>query len=128
MKDLYLAYPFHFGTRSVQLGGQHDGVAVIDDADRHLRDKVLAVLFTAPGERLNNPRFGVGLGRKVFEPISDLQLAALEYQVTQGLRRDLGSEVEVRSVDISGEGGELRVEIKYSRRGDVRPQNLEILL
>ena len=40
-------------------------------ADDHLRDLILQVLFTSPGERVNLPEFGVGVQRLVFEPSSD---------------------------------------------------------
>lgn len=131
MADRFLFQPLRFGARDeATRGGLHNGLAVTEDADRHLRDKILAVLFTAPGERVNSPRFGVGLGREVFEPMSDLELAAIEFRVSQGLRRDIGDEVIVHSIDIgrpSGEG-ELRLEIRYERRSDRRPRNLEIVL
>jgi len=52
----YIRQPF-------KLRDERGAIAVISNADAHLRDKVLAVLFTAPGERVNNPRFGVGLNR-----------------------------------------------------------------
>jgi uncharacterized protein len=133
MADRFLLQPFRFGAQKQATAAQqpvYNGVAVTEDADRHLRDKILAVLFTAPGERVNNPRFGVGLDRRVFEPLSDLQLAALEYQVSQGLRRDLGAEVTVHGVDVTAapERGELLLEIRYSRRADRVPRNLEIVL
>ena len=131
MADRFLFQPFRFGARdAASRRGLHNGLAVTDDADRHLRDKILAALFTAPGERVNSPRFGVGLDREVFEPVNDLQLAAIEYRIFQGLRRDLGGEVIVHSVDIGvpPTGGELRLEIRYERRSDRRPRNLEIVL
>ena len=55
----------------------HDSgtIAVTQDPDRHLRDKILAVLFTAPQERVNAPRFGVGLDRTVFEGLDELSIA-----------------------------------------------------
>jgi phage baseplate assembly protein W len=105
-------------------------VAVTDDADRHLRDKVLAVLFTAPGERVNAPRFGVGLNRAVFEGLDDLSAAAVEFRVTEGLRRELGDEVVVDAVDVrtDPESGQLLLELSYRRRADRARRSLEIAL
>jgi len=113
-----------------RLRDERGAIAVIDDADRHLRDKVLAVLFTAPGERVNEPRFGVGLNRMVFEPMDDLSAGALEYRIAEGLRRDLGPEADVLrvSVDPGLDGGELMVAISYQRRVDRVTRTLEVVL
>jgi uncharacterized protein len=118
----YLHYPFRFGAQG--------GVAVIDNPDQHLRDKVEAVLFTAPGERVNDPDFGVGLNRAVFEGLSDLTIAALEFRVSQAIRRDLGDEILVDAVDISASprDGVLTVSLAFRRRTDQIPRNLEVRL
>jgi hypothetical protein len=122
MPSRYLVQPFKRGA--------HGGAAMTDDADRHLRDKVLAILFTAPGERINQPRFGVGLNRAVFEPLDDLTVGAVEFRITEGLRRDLGDEAIIDGVNVSNDvvSGELLVNIAYRRRTDRAPRNLEIVL
>ncbi|NOK36367.1 hypothetical protein D7W79_17985 [Corallococcus exercitus] len=122
MADRFLQHPFRFGAQG--------GVAVIDDADKHLRDKILAVLFTAPGERVNRPDFGVGLNRAVFDELNDLTIGALEFRISQSLRRDIGDEILVDGVDVeaSPEDGELWVKIAFRRRTDRKPRNLEVRL
>ncbi|MFP2929710.1 GPW/gp25 family protein [Pyxidicoccus sp. 3LG] len=122
MPNRYLVQPFKLGS--------HGGAAVTDDADRHLRDKVLAILFTAPGERVNNPRFGVGLNRANFEGLDPLTVGAVEFRIAEGLRRDLGDEALVDDVTVGTEpeSGQLLVSISYRRRSDRQPRNLEIEL
>ncbi|MDB4930684.1 MAG: hypothetical protein JWM10_3168 [Myxococcaceae bacterium] len=122
MMDRFLQQPLRFGARG--------GVAVIDDADRHLRDKVEAVLFTAPGERVNAPDFGAGIDRHVFGDLSELSAAALEFTLSQALQRDLGDEVILDGVDVTAEEAEgaLVVRISFRRRSDRRPRNLEVRL
>ena len=120
--ERYLYYPFRLGAQG--------GVAVIDDADKHLRDKVEAVLFTAPGERVNAPNFGVGLNRAVFDGLNELTIAALEFRISNAIRRDLGDEILVDSVDVEGEPeeGTLVVKLAFRRRTDRKPRNLEVKL
>ena len=115
-----LTQPFRFGGQA--------GVALTDDADRHLRDKIEAVLFTAPGERVNRPSFGVGLNQVVFEGIDPLTLAALEFRISEGLRRDLGSEILLDQVDIDEDGpnGTIVLRIQYRRRSDRSARTLEV--
>ncbi|MGH2942545.1 MAG: GPW/gp25 family protein [Solirubrobacteraceae bacterium] len=123
MADLFVYQPF-------RLRDDRGAIAVTDDADRHLRDKILAVLFTGPGERMNAPRFGVGLSRTVFEGLDDLTVAAVEFRVAEGLRRDLGDEALIDGIDVVSdpESGQLVISIGYRRRTDRRPRNLEIVL
>ena len=105
-------------------------LAVTDDADRHLRDKVMAILFTAPGERVNNPRFGVGLNRMVFEPLDELSLAAAEFRVSEGLRRDLGEEAVIEDVTFEArpEEGALLLTIALRRRAERQLRRIEVVL
>lgn len=131
MANRYLIQPLRFGTEKAQSAdGLCNGLAITEDADRHLRDKIMAVLFTAPGERVNRPQFGVGLNRYVFETLNDLALAALEFRVSEGLRRDIGDEMLLDGLEITaaGEDGELRLLIRYRRRADRIPRNMEIEL
>jgi phage baseplate assembly protein W len=123
MAELYAYQPF-------KLRDERGAIAVTDDADRHLRDKILAVLFTAPGERVNAPRFGVGLDRTVFEGLDELTIAAVEFRIGEGMRRELGEEALVDAVDVETdpENGQLVISIEYRRRTDRTPRNLEIVL
>lgn len=121
MAGLFVYQPF-------KLRADRGAIAVTDDADRHLRDKILAVLFTAPGERVNAPRFGVGLDRTVFEGLDELTIAAVEFRIAEGIRRELGAEALIDGVDVETDpaNGQLLISIDYRRRSDRSPRNLEI--
>jgi phage baseplate assembly protein W len=120
---VYLRQPF-------KLRDERGAITVIDDADLHLRDKVLAVLFTAPGERVNNPRFGVGLNRAVFDPLDDLTGAAVEFRIGEGLRRELGAEADVTSVEVEvgPAEGQMLVAVTYQRLADRLTRTLEVVV
>lgn len=122
MAQRYIYQPFRFGRQG--------GVAITDDDERHLSDKILAALFTAPGERVNQPDFGVGLNRVVFETLDPLTLAALEFRVSEGLARALGDELRLTGVDLRSDPprGELVLEIGYRPRGQRETRKLEIEL
>ena len=133
MPPLYVREPFRFGAVKPATGTDtplRNGVALTDDPDWHLRDKIIAVLFTSPGERVNAPRFGAGLNRAVFEGLSPLTVTAIEYRVAEGLRRDVGDEIIVDGIDISTEpvAGELLLVITYRRREDRIARTLRIEL
>lgn len=124
MSERFLYQPFRFVVGAVP------AVAITTDPDRHLRDKILAVLLTNPGERVNLPHFGVGLRRSMFEGIDELMLGALRFRIVQGLNRDVGADVTVDDVDIATrpEGGEVSVSIDYRRTGDRSVHRLEVRL
>jgi uncharacterized protein len=122
MADRFLHHPFRFGAQG--------GVAVIDDPDRHLRDKIEAALFTSPGERVNRPDFGVGIDRAVFDTMNELAVAALEFRVTQALAREIGDDLILDSVNVRAEQeeGTLFVDIAFRRRTDRKPRTLTVAL
>jgi phage baseplate assembly protein W len=117
-------------SQPVRIVGDRATLALTTDADRHLRDKLLAILFTSPGERINRPDFGVGLRRTVFEGINDLMMAALRFRILQGLRRDIGPEIEIDDlrIEMAPEDGEISLFIDYHRIADEFPHGLEVRL
>lgn len=119
-----------FAYQPFKLRADRGAIAVTDDADRHLRDKILAVLFTAPGERVNNPSFGVGLDRTVFEALDELTIAAVEFRIAEGMRRQLGDEALIDAIDVEVDpvNGQVLISIDYQRLADRNPRNLEIVV
>lgn len=71
-----ISFPFRFGPRG--------GVTVSDTAGPsypHLRESLLQLALTAPGERRMEPLFGVGLNSQLFEPnASELALMEFKFQ------------------------------------------------
>lgn len=101
------AYPFQPGP---------DGRIAAAGPDRHVRDMIYQVLFTAPGERVNRPDFGCGLQTLLFEPNADLLAAATEFLVNGALQRWLGDVIRVERVTVEAAEEQLRVEVVYTRR------------
>jgi uncharacterized protein len=95
-----------------------------DDAD--LRGKIIQVLFTAPGERVNKPEFGCGLFNLVFDPNNTILAAATEFTVGQALTRWLGEEIVVGGVNVESHDEHLAVEVSYIRRSDLARQAVRV--
>jgi len=72
----------------------------------HLRDLIVQVLLTNPGERVNLPEFGVGIQRLVFAPNSEALRASTQFLVTTNLKRWLGEKIDVEQVDVTSYPGE----------------------
>ena len=101
-----LDHPFHFdGT----------GRTATTDADDHVRDMIFQVLFTNPGERVNRPDFGCGLGQLVFMPNSGALATASQFLVQGSLQRWLADVIQVEKVQVSTEDERLIVDVAYVR-------------
>jgi phage baseplate assembly protein W len=109
-------YPFHFDGRGHVAGA---------DYDAHIRDLIEQVLFTSPGERVNRPTFGSGLGRLVFAPNSDELAAATQFLVQSALQQWLGDLIQVNHVRVENSESDLRVAIGYTIRRTLEEQVAE---
>lgn len=94
--------------------------------DAALRSKIIQLLFTAPGERVNMPDFGCGLRNLVFEPNNPVLAAAMEFSIGQALARWLGDEISVDGIEVSHVDATIIVEIAYTRPDTRTPQALRL--
>ena len=89
------------------------GRSAVATYEDHVADMVEAVLFTAPGERINRPEFGCGLDRLVFAPIDATVVGAAELSVRGGLQRWLADVIEAEDVDLELEDTTVRITVRY---------------
>jgi phage baseplate assembly protein W len=97
--------------------------------DEHLRQLIMQVLFTEPGERLNLPEFGCGVKRLLFAPNNDVLAATVQFLITQNLRRWLGNQLDVERVQVSSPPDEeftLLVDVVYTVKASDQRQQLSI--
>jgi phage baseplate assembly protein W len=97
-------FPFHFDGRG--------RTASTTDED-HIRDMIEQLLFTNPGERVNQPDFGSGLLQMVFAPNSTELASALQFTLQASLQRYLGDLIETREVDVTTADATLTVSVSY---------------
>lgn len=112
------AFPF-----TVATGG---GVGPDPDEDDELHGKIVQVLLTSPGERVNLPEFGCGLFDLVFDPANAIMAAAVEFTIGQSLNRWLGDELVVGAVDVRADTESVTVEVAYLRRRDLTTQAVRV--
>jgi phage baseplate assembly protein W len=94
--------------------------------DEAIRGKIIQVLFTAPGERVNLPEFGCGLFNLVFEPNNTILAAAMEFTVGQALTRWLGDDILVEGVNVDSSEETVTIEIAYTKRQDLSKEGVRI--
>ncbi|MFZ5758618.1 MAG: GPW/gp25 family protein [Thermodesulfobacteriota bacterium] len=103
-----------------------EGTIRASGGDEALRGKIIQVLFTAPGERVNLPEFGCGLFNLVFEANNDILAAAMEFTIGQALARWLGDEIMVEGMDVSAKEETVTVEIAYTRKRDLTREAVRV--
>jgi hypothetical protein len=101
----HLAFPFRVGS---------DGrAATVATLDEHVRDEVVQLVLTSPGERAFNPEVGGGVRRLVFEGASDATAAVAKATLTQALSRWLGERLAVESLTVTSAEAALEVDLTY---------------
>ena len=100
-------FPYHIDGR---------GRTAETDEDDHIRDLIYQVLFTSPGERVNRPDFGCGVGQLVFMPNSDALAAATQFLIQGSLTRWLDSVIAVQRVEVVAEDNALTIGVVFTKR------------
>lgn len=95
---------------------------------QHVRQMMLQVLFTAPGERINRPDFGCGLRRMVFAPNSDATANLMQVMIIQALDKWMGDLIMVHQVTVKAIDETMQVGIVYLLKASQQKQylNLEV--
>jgi phage baseplate assembly protein W len=104
----FLKYPY-----SVSGGG----IPTTTTADDHMRDLILQVLLTNPGERVNLPDFGVGVQRLVFAPSDETLRSSAQFLISTNLQHWLGDRIKVEEVSVASNAGDestVTIEIVYT--------------
>jgi uncharacterized protein len=105
----HLSFPFRAGP---------DGrTAQVASLEEHIRDELIQLLLTSPGERAFLPEFGSGLRRLVFEPADEASRGMTKAAVTQAISNWLGHRITLEELVVEIENTTIEVEIKYRLAG-----------
>jgi phage baseplate assembly protein W len=108
-----------FPLRVDRLGG-----VALSSGDEDVREAIMVILGTAPGERPMRPEFGCGIHNSIFDSIDAAMLGRIEHDIWEALDR-WEPRIELLNVDfdLSRVGdGVLVIELTYvvSATNDVR--------
>jgi phage baseplate assembly protein W len=108
----FLGHGWSYPTRA-DAGGEVAMSAYDDD----VREAVMIILGTSPGERVMRPDFGAGLDALVFEPMNTTTLALARHHVEEALVL-WEPRIDSVTVDVTAEPplGRLRIDIQYRVR------------
>lgn len=101
------------------------GVAVTSD-DENIRQSMMCIIGTAPGERIMRPTFGCAIHDILFEPNTAVTAAKIEYEVKRSLiefEPRIG-DIEVVAKPDDAELSRMNVTISYTIRKTNTKANL----
>ena len=107
-----IAYPIRFNK---------SGRIALSSDNQHISGMIEQLLFTNPGERVNQPDFGSGLNQLMFSPNSPELAAALQFSMQAALQRWLGDLIQVQSLSVTSQDSQLNIEIDYVVRSANQP-------
>ncbi|WP_437729243.1 GPW/gp25 family protein [Sorangium sp. So ce861] len=120
MDDKGLGFPLRLGP--------HRGLDVVA-IEESVRAMLEQILFTAPGERVNRPTFGVGVQHYVFEPNSPLLANRIRIALDENVYTNLGKSVRVLNVSVGRDEEQLHVHVAYEIVGIVSSRkDLEVVV
>jgi phage baseplate assembly protein W len=94
--------------------------------EEDIRQSILIILETAPGERVMRPNFGCGIHELVFAAVDSTVIQLIRSTVEEALRR-CEARIDVLSINVDEEAtseGKLLVEIEYRVRKTNQTGNL----
>jgi len=109
----------------VELDLRTGKVATVDYED-DIRQSMLIILETAPGERVMRPNFGCGIHDLVFTSLDSTTIQLIRSNVEEALRR-CEARIDVLSVEVEEDAsvnGQLIVEIEFRVRKTNQTGNL----
>ena len=115
----YLDFPLSIG---------NDGRLKITKPDDHLKDLILSILLTSPGERVNLPEFGCGLRKIIFSGNNPALSTWTNFVVSQALARWLPKEIVVDDVITRIDEEKLYVEIQYRKKDFDEIHNVKLII
>lgn len=100
--------------------GPDAGLATLDPV-QSVRAMLEQILFTEPGERVNRPTFGVGVGGRVFEPNTPFLGTRIRVALEENVYDHLGLRIRIDGVSVERgqDEGELHVHVRFEIVGSV---------
>lgn len=112
----HLAFPFRVGA---------DGrTAQVEREEDHVRDELVQLLLTTPGERVFLPGFGGGVRRLVFEPADPGTQGLVKATITQAVSNWLGHRVALEALEVAIADSTITVEVAYRLAGSAETRVL----
>ena len=116
-ENKHLSFPFRIGTN-----GRTAQTISLDD---HIRDEIMQLLLTNPGERQFLPKFGGGVRQLIFSNVNDLTLAKTKSLITESLSNWLGERIEINKIEFESQNEKVLIKLEYKVIGTNKKYSIE---
>lgn len=120
-KNSFIGSGFAFPVQIDALGG-----AELSSEEANIRQSMMIILGTAPGERMYRPEFGCAIHDILFEPNTLLTAAKVEYEVKRSLSayEPRVNDIEVEATPDEDEPSRLNISISFVIRSTNSKSNM----
>ena len=99
-----------YGFNAPFVGGPEKYLSRQED-EKIIKNDILQLLFTVPGERIYRPNFGVNLRNFVFEPLTEASVDSLSLEISDKIAT-YEPRVKVRNIDLERDEDNRLLKIK----------------
>lgn len=108
-KGRHLAFPFRIGANGT--------TAQVSSLENHVRDELVQLILTNPGERVFLPEFGGGIRRLVFQNADPATAGMAKAAITRAISKWLGSRITIDDLRVRIENEKIDIDLKYRIAG-----------
>lgn len=105
----HLSFPFRVG--------QDGRLATVKSLEDHVRDELVQLILTNPGERPFLVDFGGGVRRLVFESADEATAAVTKATITHAINKWLGHRVVLEHLEAEVSDSTISVDVRYRLAG-----------
>jgi phage baseplate assembly protein W len=112
----HLSFPFRIAP---------DGrTAQVQSLEEHVRDELIQLLLTSPGERVDVPELGGGARRLVFDGAGATTAAMAKAMISQAVTRWLQERITIDQLEVGADDTTLNVSLSYRVAGIDDPRQI----
>lgn len=115
-RNRHLSFPFRIG--------KHGMPVQVSTLEEHIRDELIQLLLTDPGERLFLPEFGGGIRRLVFSEGDNQRIAVAKSHLSRAISNWLGSRIAIEKLEMKVKGEKIEIELIYRIIATNEPQRI----
>lgn len=106
--------------------GANGGIGIPDNSNENIRNMIVSILMTSPGERVNMPDFGCGLKEMVFSANDTVQKSVVDFVVVSALEKWIGDLITVNNVDVTTIDEKMVIHIEYQIKNNLQKERISV--
>ena len=106
--------------------GSDGGIGLPTNGEEHIRNMIISILFTSPGERINQPEFGCGLKDLVFANATPMLDSVIDFVIRGGIERWMGELISIDDMQTHIHDEKIIVKITYTIKHSLQQERISV--